>query len=134
MKLITYDKTYRRRFSSDNAYIFIRRSGLIMFSTTLCKFLNLSDKEQISFHQKINNSAVWYFQRVKNDGFILRENKATRKHSLQLNNIFVANKIFESLGSLNSISAYIPVSNILIDNKYYELELKNAKPKQSKKV
>jgi hypothetical protein len=134
MELITYGKTLHRRYSFDNAYILVRRNGRITFSTTSCSILNLSKKNQILFHQRKDDSRIWYLQKVKEGGFVLRTNKAMRNYSLQFSNMFIASKIFESLDISDGISAYIPISPILIKDKYYELQISNAKIKPKRKM
>lgn len=92
--------------------------GLFNFNKAACESIGLKDGDQVQFHQNEDDETEWFLEKVKKDGFILRE-KTNVTSGLLFNSTALARKIFDSVTYTGVGGKVIVGENVTVDKKIF---------------
>lgn len=72
------------------------KAGVFRLNSRACELLNLAAGDEVQIHQDEEDAENWYIEKVKSEGYKLRENKKLTP-GLSFNSTFTAKQIAESV-------------------------------------
>jgi hypothetical protein len=119
MELITFDAQTTRGHADANPEIRFNRSGIITINTKACQALNLSEGDQIKFHQDKKKKADWYIEKVTLNGLITKCNHKAGCVALTIQSAMICKEVLLSLNKDKPVK--LPVATTPTDGKYFAL-------------
>lgn len=116
MKLKTFNTTNTVARIAKTTYIGINvKVGLFYLNQATVEHLGLSDGDQIQFHQSEEDETEWYLEKVKENGFVVRQ-KENKSDAALFNNVELSRKIFDSM-AYEKISGRVMIGEVVTHEK-----------------